>query len=247
MSIFRLQNNTPDIYVNKSRDFQLLCRAFDCINAGVRYNISGVKRVINTDECINRMLALLQTKLGFFTKYSYNDDDIRAVLKGFPEMVKRKGTVGAIEEAIRVFLRISRIDSVGEVILNQYTRTIQIGLQIEPTNVSILDEMLRYIIPTGYFVEYYFYGKQNVSDKVVQKDSAYAINTTNGLNSQLADQNNLSVNDFVSGNEIFIPIGKNLMVNAVGLMNVVDEFDSQKPDFDNTRGIDGGELKNMDL
>ena len=48
--LFRTQDNVPEIYVNESRDFQLLCRLKDVMINGVKYAIDSINHTSNTLE-----------------------------------------------------------------------------------------------------------------------------------------------------------------------------------------------------
>ena len=67
MSLLRMQNRTPPIYCEESRDFQLLCRLYDTIVNGLLFDIETITDIINTKNIRSSFLQLLQTKLGFFT------------------------------------------------------------------------------------------------------------------------------------------------------------------------------------
>lgn len=189
MSIFRLQNNTPEVYVNNSRDFQLLCRAFDCINAGVRSEINSMATVVDTNTCINRVIQLLQTKLGFFTTNQYNDDDIRTILQGFVQMVRNKGSKKGIEYAVYAYLRTKKIIASAEVSIDNDSHIVRIGMNTAPIETKLLEEILSYIIPTGYFVSFEFYNKQVVDNKYTVTNGANFLQIGNLLNAQLAVEN----------------------------------------------------------
>ena len=62
MAIFRLQSNVPEIYINESRDFQLLCRLYDCVLGGVKLDIDTLENIIDTRSCNSILLQLLELK-----------------------------------------------------------------------------------------------------------------------------------------------------------------------------------------
>lgn len=227
MGIFRLQDNTPSVYTERSRDFQLLCHAFDCVNASVRSEINGMTTILDTQTCINRVIQLLQTKLGFFTTYDYNDDDIRMVLIGFAEMVRNKGSKKAIEEAINVFLRISKINSIGKVIVNNNIHTIQIVLKVEPINTTILDEILRYIVPTGYDVVYYFSKEFSASSSINVDNMAYTLGISNYLNAEVAPTSDSSISPVFINTSINAP-NENYsgLYQMVGVVEIASQDDT---------------------
>lgn len=173
MAVFRLQHNVPEIYVNESRDFQLLCRAYDCINGAVKFDIDTIADVTDTNICNSRLLPLLQTKIGFFSDEDLDNDALRYVLKAFPYMVKNKGSRKGIEQAIYTFLKIHSIDT--DVLVNITNEddvdpySIKIGINSSFKDTTILQEMLKYIIPTGYVVEVFFYTPVEVKMIVAPK------------------------------------------------------------------------------
>ena len=66
MDIFRIENNVPDVYVNNSRDFQLLARLKTVLFAAIKHDINSIIFLSNTTYCRDSHLENLSTKLGFF-------------------------------------------------------------------------------------------------------------------------------------------------------------------------------------
>ena len=159
MSFIRLQENVPEVYINASRDFQLLCRLYDCMINSVKFSIDGVLRVIDTRLCSNALLSLLQTKLGFFTEKDFSYDEIRYVLRAFPDIIKYKGSKRGILQAVYVFCKLKHIQTIPniEIINKQNDKPIyqiNIILYATPQDTTLLGEIFRYILPTGYTVRY---------------------------------------------------------------------------------------------
>ena len=159
MSFIRLQENVPEVYINASRDFQLLCRLYDCMINSVKFSIDGVLRVIDTRLCSNALLSLLQTKLGFFTEKDFSYDEIRYVLRAFPDIIKYKGSKRGILQAVYVFCKLKHIQTIPniEIINKQNDKPIyqiNIILYATPQDTTLLSEIFRYILPTGYTVRY---------------------------------------------------------------------------------------------
>ena len=161
MQVFRIQENTPEVYTNTSRDFQLIGRLYDCVINGVKFDTDSILRIIDTESIDSKLLKLLQTKIGFFTSADITDDDLRYVLESFPIIVKNKGSLKGINQAVAVFLKLKHIKSDVKVdIFNKYGThpyTVQINLNMPYTDTILLDEILKYVLPTGYVVAYSFY------------------------------------------------------------------------------------------
>ena len=209
MTIFRLQEHVPDIYARKSRDFQLLCNIFDCMNGGVKFDIDSIRDITNTDLCNERILNLLQTKLGFFTNININTTTQRLILKAFPYLVKNKGSRKGIEQAIQIFLKTQGVTgniSVHvmnrEKVLDSKTNlnrlenvyVIELGIQTKLLDISILDEILKYIIPAGYIVKYSFYKSYDINNEIFNSDTINIIFVKQSINSgiRLSDESDLT-------------------------------------------------------
>ena len=162
MKTFRSQNNLPDVYSKKSRDFQLFCNILDCMNGGLKYDIDSIIDIVDTNQCNERLITLLQTKLGFWTNVEISAEKLRTILKGFVCAVRNKGSVTGVEMAVQLFLKIMKIKSNVhiEVVNESDTQdpyTIMIGTEEHLGDTTILDEILKYIIPAGYNYKYVFY------------------------------------------------------------------------------------------
>lgn len=202
MAVFRLQEHVPDVYARKSRDFQLLCNVFDCMNNAVKYDIDSIRDVTDTNLCNDRLLNLLQTKLGFFTNKHMNSDTQRIILKAFPYMIKNKGSTKGIKQAIYTFLKTQGVngvvtvqvinrENVNKMVDNKSVNTIantyvvELGMQTRVLDTTILTEILKYIIPAGYIVRYSFNNEQKVSDITSSTDYINIIFVRESLNSGL--------------------------------------------------------------
>lgn len=190
MSMLRIQENTPEVYTDTSRDFQLIGRLYDCVINGIRFDVDSIINIIDTSSIDSKLLSLLQTKIGFFTQATVTDDDLRYVLKAFPVIVRNKGSLKGIEGAVNVFLKLKHVNTnVNIKIFNnhgQYPYVVQIGLDMPYTDTVLLDEILKYVLPTGYIISYIFnyndLGKADTlmemqmgANIVIIKDSASSI------------------------------------------------------------------------
>ena len=172
MKLFRIQENVPDVYVNESRDFQLLCNLFDCVQGGVKFDIDSIRDITDTNLCNERVLNFLQTKLGFFTNIHMTSEQQRIILKAFPYLIKKKGSKTGIIQAIQVFLKTQGVtgdikievtnkvkekNNINELLKINNLYIVEIAISTKLLDISILKEILKYIIPAGYIVKYSFY------------------------------------------------------------------------------------------
>ena len=167
MAVFRIQNQVPDAYNRNSRDFQLLCNTFDCMYGAVKYDIDSIRDVTDTTLCNDNLLSKLQTKLGFFTNITMNTETQRLILKAFPYLIKHKGSINGIKQAIHIYLKTQNIIGTVDVkVKNQKNKrfdgtnimdsiyVVNIGLHVKLMDITILTELLKYILPAGYGVNY---------------------------------------------------------------------------------------------
>lgn len=189
MPLIRLQNNTPETYQNQSRDFQLLCRLYDCIVNGVKFDIDSMVHLINTDDCNTKLLQLLQTKLGFFSDKDITDDDLRYVLKAFPVIIKNKGSFLAIKQAVWVYLKIQHIDTDVTITITDKDDIlpclVQIGIKSSFRDTTILDELLKYILPTGFGFTYVFYTNLGGTQRLLNTNKTVTLYASDTINSSI--------------------------------------------------------------
>ena len=170
--MFRLQNNVPNVYVDKSRDFQLFCRAYDSVFNGVKYSVDSLSHTSITSECNNTLLSLLADKLGLFTRLNLPDTELRYVLGVFPLLIRNKGSSKAIEYTVRVFQRIAKINNLEcEIHIDNNSREIKLTFSSEISNDDLLYELLSYIIPTGYICIYDVFKNDLAITRVVMSQS----------------------------------------------------------------------------
>lgn len=148
--MFRLQNNVPDIYVNESRDFQLLCRLYDAINNGVKFDIDTIVNLIDPLRANDRLLKLLANRIGFITDKEIEPGLLRYILSAFPWAVKYKGSKMGIKLAVSTILKYEGRGLTSSVSVDSDSHTIAIYVQESISNKLALDEFLKYILPCGY-------------------------------------------------------------------------------------------------
>lgn len=162
MNRFRIRDNVPDTYVKRSRDFQLLCDLFDIVNNGVKFDIDSIMDLSNTELTRESMLPYLQSKLGLVTSKQLPQDTLRTLLKCFPYLIKKKGSREGIIAAIYLFLNVIHTDcNYSAEIYNNSNSSVNgnyvvvISLQHNVLkNLHILDDLLKYVLPTGYILNY---------------------------------------------------------------------------------------------
>lgn len=190
MAIFRLQENMPDVYVRKSRDFQLLCNSFDAVFNSVKNDIDSITNVVDTRLCSERLLPLLQTKLGFFTNKHLTATELRIVLQAFKYIVRDKGSRTGIREAIEVFLKVANASNKSRIqIVDNFvsidghtsetrpgnTYIVEVAIEGQQMDTTLLTELLKYVLPAGYQLKYSFYNATQTVTQIHDKDTVHII------------------------------------------------------------------------
>lgn len=190
--MFRIQDNVPDVYINESRDFQLISRLYDLLFSGVKYDIDSMVNVLDATLIKENMLQLLCTKIGFFPRVDIDANVLRYIIASFPYIIKNKGNKLGIQYAINAILKAEnnplsvgkpRIEIINsEASVNQQPYTVYIYTNIDIYNKLALDEVLRYVLPIGsaYQVNRYdstYYNEDNPT-KVKHTDNAKVYSIT---------------------------------------------------------------------
>ena len=191
VNIFRLQNHLPDVYSRKSRDFQLFCNTFDLMHQGEIFSINNIRSILDPMTCPEYLLPHLQKRLGFFTDANITSNSLRIILKAFPTLVKNKGSRKGITQAVIVFLKINNIDKKSSIAITNKDNNgnpmfvIKISTGKSVKNTYILDEILKYIIPAGYRVEYEFYDSADFVTDIIPDDKMELVYATQNYTSGL--------------------------------------------------------------
>ena len=239
MSFIKIENNVPETYCNRSRDFQLLCRLFTCVVNDTKFNIDTMLELVNSHLCRADMLQLLQTKLGFFSDKHITDEELRLVLEAFPVIVKNKGSLKSIKQAINVFLKCKKINTSVQVIYTTKETTIQgvnvdahslvIGIESYLQDITILKEIFRYILPVGIGYYFYFYSSSQLDLNLVFKDSVKLFVISNNVNSVLRTG---AVGFDYNSQELYPSNNFSSVVNGIDTIQVISS-DSKFQLFDN--------------
>lgn len=215
--MLRLQENTPEIYLKESRDFQIMCRIYDMLNNAVRFNIESTRYLLDPRLCNDKVLELLCTRVGFFPKKEYNTNILRSVVSAFPFLLKYKGSKKGIELAVDTILKAEQ--HFGESSIDISTPgLVKVYLTVPLSNQDLLYDVLTYILPVGYdiIIEY--------SKPLRGIESQIAVNS--GLDYAVVNDNDISV---VASSSIIQQILENPTVenNATGTFTTSNILSSE--------------------
>ena len=154
--LFKLEENVPDVYVEMSRDFQLLCRVYNILVNSNIITQSKIRQQLNIEQIDDKLLKLLAGRLGFSSDNYIPTKVMRSILLQFPFMIKNKGTKVGIEQAIRsVIKQTSKVNSVYVSDITIATGEIKVIVESDDASavdMSYLSNVLKYVVPVGYTV-----------------------------------------------------------------------------------------------
>lgn len=140
----------PRKYYADSRDFQFIGRVFEAAFNYMKMNADLARKSKIPSECDVRMLPLLAKTLGFDSKHEYNTEDFRALCSSFVGIVRKKGSIEGITEAIKAFLSAQNIELEAYPDRNESDyMDLRIFLPTEVKDTSLLEDVFDYILPAG--------------------------------------------------------------------------------------------------
>jgi hypothetical protein len=151
--MIRLQDLVPNVYYEKSRDFQFIGRLFDIVlnsvktNSDTLYNLPGGK---NKDE---RLLNLLAFTLGFQPKHHYNSKQLEAICSVLPLIIKNKGSLGAIIIATNALLHAEGLTQPLDYSITP-RENITLYLPTQLSDLTLLSDLMTYILPAGIYCNF---------------------------------------------------------------------------------------------
>ena len=146
--MIKLQDLTPAVYYDQSRDFQFIGRLYDIVlnysktNAANLYNLPAGK---NMDE---QLLNLLALTLGFKPTKKYNSKQLRAICSALPTILKSKGSIQSLVLATNALLAAEGVQQPLD-----YTMHPKEGITLyvaqELDDLSLFTDLLDYLLPAG--------------------------------------------------------------------------------------------------
>jgi hypothetical protein len=197
-----MQDLTPDVYYNNSRDFQFIGRLFDLVLNATKTEADILFSLPLSANSPDHLLSLMATTFGLrldITKYT--STQLRAICSVAPKLMKYKGSLRAIHYLCSALLRTEGMAE--EYLIEQDLNNpchIIISLPTQAKHKAILDELLPYITPAGitYSIRQAFFTiKQQeeaygIADEVMvgtEYSTARAVLVEDCANANLADMN----------------------------------------------------------
>ena len=147
--MIRLQDMTPDVYYNQSRDFQFIGRLFDVVLNAVKTNTDLVRECPLSDNSDNRLIDLMALTLGFKSKHNYNVNQLKALCSAFQEILKNKGSIKSIELALTTLYQVESVDQEFSYDLNDDHTLLTLYVPNSLGDINLFKDLLNYILPAG--------------------------------------------------------------------------------------------------
>jgi hypothetical protein len=158
--MIKLQKYTPEVYYDKSRDFQFIGRLYDVVLNSVKTNADTIRYGLPfSSQSPQELLNLLAMTLGFKPKHRYSHAQLLAICSVFSEILRNKGNIKAVQLISEVILKTEGI--VGNVAcLMQYDPLQQRELPVlriivpeKLAEIALFYDLLEYVVPSGCTVE----------------------------------------------------------------------------------------------
>ncbi len=147
--MIKTQNLTPEIYYQRSRDFQLFGRLFDVAVNSVKASADMIYTLDNMSFTGTKLVGLLATTLGFKQKHEYSIAQLKAVCSILPTILKKKGTLEAITMVCTAILKAEGLTDKFEFFKDENDPLHYILLLPQLQNITLLIDLLSYIWPAG--------------------------------------------------------------------------------------------------
>ena len=145
--MINIKNQVPNIYYDASRDFQILGHLYEVVLNYVKTNADMLYLLPNGIEEDTRATELLATTLGFKLRRNYDKEQLAALVSIFPQILKTKGTITAINLAGNALVKASGVP--GEFSTELENQVLTIKIPIELSDITLFVDLLPYILPFG--------------------------------------------------------------------------------------------------
>lgn len=147
--LLQLEHNTPEIYSEESRDFQLLCRILNIFLNALIEKTNKIVYDTSTDTLDENLLFLMARRLGFTTHKYFPATILKNICENFPYLINHKGTKDAIEKAAYTVLSANQDVVYLEVKMEPSLHSINIQSNASYEDLEYLNELLTFIVPAG--------------------------------------------------------------------------------------------------
>lgn len=148
--MIRVQDLCSKIYSAQSRDFQFIGRLFDVVLNSAKTNIDQIYYLPFSDNSDEKLVQLMALTLGFRSKHTYSERQLRSACSVFSRILKSKGTLQSINLAVNALLNAEGISDQALISINKDDHyQLDISIPESLSDINLLKDLLEYIIPAG--------------------------------------------------------------------------------------------------
>lgn len=147
--MIRLQDLTPEVYYNESRDFQFIGRLYDLLFNYAKTNVDLLESLPLSDNSDDQFIELMALTLGFKPKHKYTSKHLRAICSCLSEIYRNKGTIKAIRLACNAIFNAEGINEELYYELKENSTHLILYLPTKLYDTTLLNDLFDYILPAG--------------------------------------------------------------------------------------------------
>ena len=145
--MIKLQELTPSVYYEQSRDFQFIGRLYDIVLNYVKTNADNLYTLPIGKNMDEKLLNLLAFTLGFQSKHHYNSKQLLAICSVLPLILKHKGSLDAILIAANSILYAEGINQALDYEFKNNNLVLYLSQDL--SDLTLLKDIMIYILPAG--------------------------------------------------------------------------------------------------
>lgn len=152
----RIEHMIPEVYYKESRDFAYVGRLLEILLNYIKTGADCVAANNDNQYANSNLLKLLIDTLGFNTKHAYINKDLAIVASAFSEILRNKGSLYAVDLAVRLMLNSQGFEEqeiYQNAIYDSAYHLLIISLPHSFKDVILLEDLLDYILPVGVIYE----------------------------------------------------------------------------------------------
>lgn len=171
----KVEKMLPEVYYKESRDFAYIGRLLEIIFNYMKTAGDCVNMHPDNENIDANVVDLLVDTLGFDSKHTYITKDLIFIASSFSELLRKKGTVDAINLAMRLLLNSQGVKKSADFnfVENSALSELEIKIPDELTDIVLLEDIFDYILPVGTI---YKFTRVSIGDS--KQESKYGASST---------------------------------------------------------------------
>lgn len=147
--MLKLNKLVPQVYYNKSRDFQLIGRIIEFLFNYSKNNVDLLSHQVVESKKDTKLLNLLCTTIGFEVKHEYNNDQLSALCSVFLLAIRNKGSKKAIQLILDLLTALEGGRNAASMEIGE-DGILYLYISEEISDITILKDVFDYIMPAGF-------------------------------------------------------------------------------------------------